>query len=67
MAQHLRSYLRLATDLKFFSVNQYEHAARLVDELGRLVGGRQRSINGALSAPGWPPRQPNRPKAGAGQ
>jgi hypothetical protein len=47
----LRSYLRLATDLKFFSVNQYEHAARLVDELGRLVGGWQRSTNGALSAP----------------
>jgi hypothetical protein len=38
----LRTYLRLACDLRFLSVNQYEHAARLADEVGRLVGGWKR-------------------------
>lgn len=47
----LRAYLRLACELKFFSVNQYEHAARLVDELGRLVGGWMRKTAGTSTAP----------------
>ena len=48
----LRTYLRLACELKFFSVNQYEHAARLVDELGRLVGGwKRRAAAGVRAAP----------------
>lgn len=46
----LRTHLRLSCDLRFFSVAQYEHAARLVDELGRLVGGWQRQAAGARSA-----------------
>ena len=47
----LRTYLRLACELRFFSVNQYEHAARLVEELGRLVGGWKRRAAGATTAP----------------
>jgi hypothetical protein len=47
----LRAHLRLAFDLRFVSVNQYEHAARLVDELGRLVGGWMRRVAGATTAP----------------
>ena len=35
----LRTYLRLACELRFYTVNQYEHAARMTDEIGRLVGG----------------------------
>lgn len=35
----LRLYLRLATDLKFLSLGQYEHVARMVNEIGRLLGG----------------------------
>jgi len=35
----LRFYLRLCRDLELFSVKQYAHAARLVDEIGRLLGG----------------------------
>lgn len=35
----LRTYLRLCRDLELLKFNQYEHGARLVDELGRLLGG----------------------------
>jgi hypothetical protein len=47
----LRMYLRLACDLRFCSVSQYEHAARLVDELGRLVGGWKRKLADPVEAP----------------
>jgi hypothetical protein len=47
----LRSYLRLACELRFCTINQYEQAARLVDELGRLVGGWKRRAAGATTAP----------------
>jgi hypothetical protein len=50
----LRTYLRLACDLRYYSLNQYEHAARLVDELGRLVGGWKRRIAGKITAPSAP-------------
>ena len=40
----LRTYLRLACELRYYSVHQYEHAARLVDEVGRLVGGWKRHL-----------------------
>jgi hypothetical protein len=39
----LRTYLRLSRDLRLLSVGQYEHAARLVAEVGRLLGGWIRS------------------------
>ncbi len=35
----LRFYLRLCRDLKLLSFGQYEHAIRMVDEMGRLLGG----------------------------
>lgn len=38
----LRLYVRLSHDLHCISLGQYEHAARLLDELGRLLGGWQR-------------------------
>jgi hypothetical protein len=34
----LRSYLRLCHGLKLLSTGQYEHVARMVDEVGRLLG-----------------------------
>lgn len=46
----LRTYLRLACELKFLSVGQYEHSARLVEELGRLIGGWMRSAAGTPMA-----------------
>lgn len=36
--EKLRLYLRLAQDLKLLSFNQYEYAARLVSEIGKLLG-----------------------------
>ena len=38
----IRLYLRLSYDLHCISLGQLEHAARLVDELGRLIGGWKR-------------------------
>jgi len=37
--QQLRFGLRLAKDLELMPFKQYEHAARLIDALGRQVGG----------------------------
>ena len=34
----LKRRLRMATDLKFISLGQYEHAARMTAEIGRLLG-----------------------------
>jgi len=34
----MRVWMRLALDLKLLSVRQYEHAARLLAEVGRLLG-----------------------------
>jgi hypothetical protein len=35
----LRLYLRLCRDLELLSMGQYAHVARMVDEIGRLLGG----------------------------
>ncbi len=35
----LRTYLRLSRDLTLLSPGQFEHAARLTGEVGRLLGG----------------------------
>jgi hypothetical protein len=35
----LRTYIRLSHELKLFSMGQYEHAARMLTEIGRLLGG----------------------------
>jgi hypothetical protein len=38
----IRLYLRLSYDLHCISQGQFEHAARRVDEIGRLMGGWQK-------------------------
>ena len=35
----LRFYLRLCQDMKLLKLNQYRHAAEMVAEVGRLLGG----------------------------
>ena len=35
----LRTHLRLSLDLKLITLGQYEHAARLMVEMGKLLGG----------------------------
>lgn len=42
----LRVYLRLAMEMQLLSFGQYEHAARMVDEIGRLLGGWARRRGG---------------------
>lgn len=42
----LRAYLRLAKDLKLLSLDGYEHAARRVTEIGRLLGGWRGKMRG---------------------
>lgn len=38
----IRLYVRLSHDLHCINLNQLEHAARLMDEIGRLIGGWKR-------------------------
>ncbi len=38
----IRLYIRLSYDLGCINQGKFEHAARLVDEIGRLLGGWQR-------------------------
>ena len=40
----LRLYLRLCRDLKLIDFSQYEHVQRMVDEIGRLLGGWIKSL-----------------------
>ena len=40
----LRTHLRLSRDLTLITPAQYEHAARLLVEIGRLLGGWQKAI-----------------------
>ena len=37
--EQLRIWLRYARDMELFSISQYEHAARMLVEIGRLLGG----------------------------
>ena len=41
--QRLRLYLRLSHQLKLLSIGQYEHAARMIVEIGKLLGGWRKS------------------------
>jgi hypothetical protein len=38
----LRTHLRMSRDLHLISMGQYEHAARMLAEVGRLLGGWQK-------------------------
>jgi hypothetical protein len=40
----LRFYLRLCRDLELLSLGQYAHVIRMVSEVGRLLGGWQKSL-----------------------
>ena len=40
--QRLRLYLRLCQRMQFFSKGQYEHVFKLVEEVGKLLGGWMR-------------------------
>jgi len=40
----LRQILRLCKDLEIFNIGQYEHAAKMLVEIGRLLGGWQKAV-----------------------
>jgi hypothetical protein len=48
----LRYKIRLSRDLNLLQLKRYEHASRLVDEIGRLLGGWQKKIG--MSGAGAP-------------
>jgi hypothetical protein len=39
----LRQMLRLCKDLELFNIGQYEHVAKMLVEIGRLLGGWQKA------------------------
>ena len=41
----IRLYVRLSYDLQCINLGKYEHAARRLDELGRLLGGWQKKAS----------------------
>lgn len=44
----MRLYLRLSFDLRCISMNQFEYAAKSLDEIGRLLGGWKSKIRKQL-------------------
>ena len=48
----IRLYLRLAHRWQWINIGQYEHASRLVAELGRLLGGWQKVTRQTAGQPG---------------
>lgn len=43
--EKLRFFFRLGIDLQYLDERRYEHAARSLDEVGRLIGGWQKAEN----------------------
>ena len=52
--EKLRFWVRLAKDLKLLDFKRYEHASRLIDDLGRQVGGWLRADSGLRKAADTP-------------
>ena len=46
----LRIYVRMCMDLDLLNMGQYEHAARMLDDIGRLLGGWKRALARAPAA-----------------
>jgi len=44
--EQLRLWVRFARDNRLWSVGQYEHVARMLQEVGRLLGGWLKTIEG---------------------
>jgi hypothetical protein len=53
----IRLYVRLSHDLRCISPGQLEHAARLMDEIGRLIGGWKRKLAEEKNSSGVKQRQ----------
>lgn len=44
----LRIFFRLSKDLHFISFPQYEHGSKLINEIGRMLGGWYKKYNNTL-------------------
>lgn len=51
-----RLWLRLAFDLRYVNLKQYETGSRMNDELGRLLGGLRKRFGGAAPDVAAPPK-----------
>jgi len=40
----IRTHIRLCRDLQMISIGQYEHAAAMLVEMGRLLGGWKKKV-----------------------
>jgi hypothetical protein len=49
--EKLRFLFRLAMDLRLLDLRRYEHAARALDEVGRLVGGWMKAADAPATRP----------------
>ena len=47
----LRVFFRLAKDLRFISFAQYEEGAKMIDEIGRLLGGWKKKTSPRMQQP----------------
>ena len=45
----LRFLIRMSADFRYFDRRRYEHAARSLDEIGRLIGGWSRAHDAATA------------------
>jgi hypothetical protein len=54
--EKLRFFFRLAHEQRHLDERRYEHAARQIDEVGRLVGGWVKASSGAATRQGEPMR-----------
>ena len=52
--EKLRFFFRLAHDQHHLDARRYEHAARAIDEVGRLVGGWAKASAASGSGTQWP-------------
>lgn len=43
--EKLRLWLRLAFDLRYIAIKQYEYGAKIIDEPGRLLGGWKKKFS----------------------
>jgi hypothetical protein len=47
----LRTHLRLSRDMELMGAGQYEHAARMLVEIGKLLGGWKKKVSQAIRSP----------------
>lgn len=66
--EYLRHLIRMAKDLKAMSLGQYEHASRMINEIGSMVGGWAKGRAPAVPQAAVPdPASPSRdPGPGSG-